>query len=950
MIYRIEVATKAPLYPDIEGAGILAEIHDLGITTVSSVRVVKVYKLEGILSQKQLDILVNELLVEKLWQDFSINTPLITSKKSSEVEIARKLGVMDTEVESITKAACDLGIGGLAAVGTGKKYIFSGNMSKNDLQFVTEKILMNAIVDRIVIGLEKTLLIKNSRTKTQIIPIRSMNDKELIALSNNKLWLSLAEMQEIQHYFHQKKRDPTDVEIELFAQTWSEHCSHKTFNAKLIIDGKKKPSLMSRLKKATTKMNKPWCLSVFTDNAGVIEFDENYGICGKVETHNSPSAIEPYGGAMTGSGGVFRDIMGCGLGARVLVSTDIFCFAPPDISTHKIPAGCIHPLRMLKEVVRGVRNYGNRMGIPTNNGSVHFHPDYRAKPSIIVGAYGIVPKKFVHKKKLRSGDLIITVGGKTGRDGIHGVTFASGSMTQDTEKTSSSAVQIGNAVEEKRTFDAILACRDKGLLRFVQDCGGGGYSSAIGEVAQKTGADVHLDRIPLKYPGLASWEIWISESQERMILIVDPKHGAQVQSICKSYNVEANMLGKITNTKRLRLYYDGKIECDISNAFLHDGCPTITKEGSYVPSSYTEPTLKEPTNYNLVLKKLLATWDICSKESIVRQYDHEVQGTSVVKPFTGEGNDAPNDASVVAPILGSNKGMIVGHGLIPSYGKIDPYWGAAAAIDEAVRNVVCVGANPERIALIDNFIWPTPEEKELGDLDRAVDACYNTATHMGMPFVSGKDSLSSTYVGALGEIIKIPGTLCISAFAATDDSYKSITAPFKQVGSAIYIIGTTSQELGGSTYYSLYNKLGASVPKHDPKAALKLYKKLYKAIRKGLVISAHDASEGGMAVAIAEMCFGGLGARIKLDNVSTSESKPMRPDHILFSESNSRIIGEVPANKKALFEKLFGTLPHSCIGEVIKSPHLSISHKKNIIINESVVSLKTAWKKPMKQL
>lgn len=949
-MYRIEVATKTPIYPDIEGAGVLAEIHDLGIKTVFKVRLVKVYKLEGTLSHKQLDIIINELLVEKLWQNHAVNKSVITSKKSHTVEIARKLGVMDTEVESIIKAVNDLGIFGLKAVGTGKKYIFSGNVSKKDLEYITEKILMNAIVDRVVNRTEKTLIIKNKRTKTQIIPLRQMSDEDLIYLSKDKLWLNLEEMQTIQHYFQKEKRDPTDVEIETLAQTWSEHCSHKTFNASLIIDGKKKPSLMSRLKKATKDINKPWCLSVFTDNAGVIEFDENYGICGKVETHNSPSAIEPYGGAMTGSGGVFRDIMGCGLGAKVLVSTDIFCFAPPNIAEKEIPEGCIHPGRMLKEVVRGVRDYGNRMGIPTNNGSVHFHPDYRAKPSIIVGAYGIFPKKFVHKKKLRSGDCIITVGGKTGRDGIHGVTFASGSMTQDTEKTSSSAVQIGNAVEQKRTFDAILACRDKGLLRFVQDCGGGGYSSAIGEVAEKTGADIYLDKIPLKYPGLASWEIWISESQERMILIVDPKHVAQVQVICKNYNVGANILGKITNTKHLRLYYNDKIECDISNTFLHNGCPTTTKEGIYIPTKLNEPNLKEPTNYNQVLKKLLATWDICSKESIVRQYDHEVQGTSVVKPFAGQGNDAPNDAAVVAPILGSNKGMVVGHGLIPSYGKIDPYWGAAAAIDEAVRNLVCVGADPERIALIDNFIWPTPEEKELGDLDRAVDACYDTATKMSMPFVSGKDSLSSTYRGAYGEIIKIPPTLCVSAFAAMDDIYKSITAPFKQVGSNIYIIGTTSQELGGSAYYGLYNKLGSSVPKHDPKAALKLYKKIYKAIRKRFVISAHDASEGGIAVGIAEMCFGGLGARIDLAGVPISGSKSMRPDHILFSESNSRIIVEVPTNKKALFKKLFGALPYGLIGEVTENSHLSISHKKNIIIDESILSLKKAWKKPIQRL
>lgn len=950
MINRIEVTPRVPDYPDIEGQRVLNNVHELGIRSVNSVRVVKIYKLEGEIDSNQLDNIINNLLVEHLWQEHALNSPVIKSNGAMEIEIARKLGVMDTEIDSIMKAVSDMGIDGLKMAGTGKKYIFDGEFTEEELKLITGKILKNKTVERVVSEPEQTLVIGSKRKPTQTIPIRELNDQELMELSKDKLWLNLEEMHAIQQYFQKEEKDPTDVEIETLAQTWSEHCCHKTFNAQLTINRKKKSSLMSRLKKATVLAKKDWCLSVFVDNAGVIEFDEEYGVCGKVETHNSPSAIEPYGGAMTGSGGVFRDIMACGLGAKVLLSTDMFCFAQPDLPMSAVPAGCLHPRRLLKEVVRGVRDYGNRMGIPTNNGSVHFHNDYRAKPSVIVGAYGIMPKRFIHKEKLRKGDLIVSVGGKTGRDGIHGVTFASGSMTERTEKVSSSAVQIGNAIEQKRMFDAILVCRDRGLLRYVQDCGGGGYSSAIGEIAEATGANVYLECVPLKYPGLASWEIWVSESQERMVLIVAPENVAEVKKICSAYNVGATVLGEITDTKRLRLFYKDKLECDLSVDFLHNGCPITKKCGTYQPSTYVEPKLAEPSDYKKVLKQLLASGDICSKEAIVRQYDHEVQGTSVVKPFSGKKRDAPNDAAVISPILGSDKGLAVAHGMIPIYSRIDPYWGAVAAIDEAVRNLICVGVNPEKIALIDNFIWPTPDEESLGDLDRAVDGCYDTAVALKMPFVSGKDSLSSTYKASDGTVIKIPPTLCISAFAPVESIYQTITAGFKRPGNAIFILGTTTEELGGSAYYALKGEIGNSVPKHNPYQAWRIYQKLHQAIRRGFVVAAHDCSEGGLAVAVAEMCFGGYGAEIELAKVPTSGRKLNRADHILFSESNSRFAVEVRKNKVEQFSKLMQGSAYGKLGKVVSQPILSINHQGIKILEAGVDELKKAWKKPMQQI
>lgn len=948
MIHRIEVTPRTSKFIDGEGAHVLSEIHDLGIISVKKVRIVKIFKLEGNLSKHELQKIIDEVLVEQFWQDYAINSSVLSSKKTHTVEIARRPGVMDTEIESLLKAISDLGIKKIKMVGTGKKYIFTGKMSQKQLHFITEKILMNKIVDRVVTKNEKTLIVCSRRTPTQTIQIRKMNDEALMNLSHDKLWLNIEEMKEIQNYFITARRDPTDIEIEIFAQTWSEHCGHKTFNAELTIDGVNKSSFMSRLKKATKILGKKWCLSVFKDNAGVIELDRDFGICGKVETHNSPSAIEPYGGAMTGSGGVFRDIMGCGLGSKVLMSTDMFCVGAPDLRAVDVPDGCIHPKKLLKEVVRGVRDYGNRMGIPTNNGSVHFHNDYRAKPSIIVGAYGIIPKSQVNKKSLRAHDAIITIGGKTGRDGLHGVTFASGSMTAHTEITSSSAVQIGNAVEEKRMFDAMLECRDTGLLRFVQDCGGGGYSSAIGEIAEKTGVDIHLDKIPLKYPGLASWEIWISESQERMVVVVAPKDVDRVIRICGNFNVDATVLGEITNTKRLRLFYKKKLECDLDMQFLHDGCPITKKIGSYVPSLFEEPIFAEPKNYEHTLQKLLASWDICSKEPIVRQYDHEVQGTSVLKPFTGPEVDAPNDAAVIAAHLGKKTGMAVSHGMFPIFNRINPYWGTAGAIDEAVRNMVAVGVNPAKIALIDNFIWPTPGEREIGDLDRAIDACVDVSLGLQMPFVSGKDSLSSTYKAADGSVIKIPPTVCISAFAPLTNVDRTISVDFKGVGNAIYIIGQTKPELGGSAYYALKKKIGNSVPTYDATESLKKYKKIYRAIQKKYIISAHDCSEGGIAVAITEMCFGSFGARVDIAKIPQVDG--MRIDQLLFSESHGRLIVEVPKECITDFEKQMQSVRFARIGLVTRESSVHMLHKENKLIKRSVAVLKRVWKQPMKKL
>ncbi|MCR4305775.1 MAG: AIR synthase-related protein, partial [Candidatus Daviesbacteria bacterium] len=552
---------------------------------------IKVYRLEGILV-KDAKILAERLLSEKINQKYTINQS-ITSKVT---EVAYKPGVMNPEVSSIIKAASDLGIKLIAC--------------DSSIEYTDKKFAFNPLIEHVVMEEPKTLIIKGKPGKTQIVTIRNLSNQELLDLSKDALFLNLEEMQAIQKYFQKIKRDPTDLELETLAQTWSEHSGHKTFRAELLVEGKKKESLIKRLKKEALKHDKN-IVSAFVDNSGVMDFYDGFGICGKVETHNSPSAIEPYGGAMTGSGGVFRDIAATGKGAKNIASTDIFVFAPVDLPEKELPAGCLPPEYLLKRVVAGVRDYGNRMGIPTNNGSVHFHKDFRARPTVIVGAFGIVPKKYAVKEKPKIGDLIVSVGGRTGRDGIHGATFSSGEMTDKTIEVHSSAVQIGNAIEEKRMFDALLDARDLNLIRLVQDCGGGGFSSAIGEIGEELGVSVDLKEAPLKYEGLAPWEVWVSESQERMIVVLEKKNLKRFENICNQYNVEMAVLGKFDGNKKLSVYYDGKLVGNLEMEFLHQGLPRrimkATKpdySSNEVRSSRSARTVNPPKSQNEWIKTL----------------------------------------------------------------------------------------------------------------------------------------------------------------------------------------------------------------------------------------------------------------------------------------------------------------------------------------------------------
>lgn len=941
-IQEVRVTNKHGLR-DPRGEEVLNEIrHALGIHSVEQVITARVYRLEGV-SGPEAELLATKLLAEDVFQIYSLNSPIIRSADAL-LEVAYKPGVMNPEVASLIKSASDLGITSLRAADASTEYGFWGaSLTPAELEIITRRLLVNATVERVMREKPLTLLISGEPGQTREIPIRKMNDLELMELSKDTLFLNLEEMKVVQAYFINKGRNPTDCEIETIAQTWSEHCGHKTFKAKIFTGGVVKTPLLKRLQNATADTNHPLVLSAFVDNSGVMEFYHGQAVCGKVETHNSPSAIEPYGGAMTGSGGVFRDVMGTGKGAKVVASTDMFCFAPPDIDPEEIPSGCLNPHYLLRRVVAGVRDYGNRMGVPTNNGSIHFHQDFRAKPTVIVGAYGILPADSSRQGQSLPGDLAVVMGGRTGRDGIHGATFSSGEMTDRTIDINSSAVQIGNPIEEKRVSDALLLARDEGLVRAVTDCGAGGFGSALGEMGAKTGVEVWLDRVPLKYPGLAPWEIFLSESQERMVVAVAPENLSRLLEICRELNVEATVIARFTDTNSLIVNYREQNICDLEMEFLHDGLPQREMTAAWAPPVPRTAEIPLPENWENTYCQVMEHLDVCSKEPVVRMYDHGVQGTSGLPPFAGVDHDAPNDAVVLTPLAGRPESLVISHGMNPALNLINPYQGSLWAAAEAVANAVAVGGNPREMVLIDNFIWPFPDEESLGALDLAVDACVDFVKATGMPFISGKDSLSSTYRSKDGTVIKIPPVLCVSTFSRLPDIRQTVSADFKGPGNRLVLVGKRDiNRMAGSVYCSLAGQTGTNLPLIDLLTLPGALNAVHRAISGGHILACHDISEGGLAAALAEMSFGGgLGAHITIPRED-------RPDYFLFNETAGCFLIELAEGTDPA--ELFTGQPCQLLGQTIREPLLEVDHGPELLFRMGLAPLKQAWQRPMKEV
>jgi len=1083
-VHRVEVHMKAG-QPDPVAAQYLEELRKR-FGAAANLTATAIYLIESPLGDGAIDRVAHELLADPVTQQAIVGiTPVAESM--SVIEAHYLPGVMDPVAQSTREAIAEM-TPGLSIddieIRTGWRFDLSHvNASSEELVQFAQQQMGNTVVQEMHTSpFHPSEFPHGHQYEMRVLQvmIRDLDDEGLKKMSREAhLFLSLDEMKAVRDHYREQGREPNDIELETLAQTWSEHCVHKTLKATIRY---KEPSTASHQPSAVSFINRPghevnpdgsitihnllkstiaaatkkltqgdgenppvvdWCVSVFVDNAGIIKFDEVDAVCIKVETHNHPSAIEPYGGAATGIGGCIRDVMGTGLAARPIANMNVFCVAPPERFSSElkvrssesegndpnassnnselrtqnselplpVPRGVIHPKRVLQRVVAGVRDYGNRMGIPTVNGAVWFHEDYLANPLVFAGCVGIIPLDKCFGESQPS-DRIIALGGRTGRDGIHGATFSSAELTDTHADEFSHAVQIGNAITQKKTLDVLLQARDyEGgcLYSGITDCGAGGFSSAIGEMGSKIGARVTLDTAPLKYPGLSYTEIWISEAQERMVLAVPPSNIEKLRALCDAENVEMCDLGQFgwnapgTNAPTLLLTYQGTQVGTMSMHFLHEGIPMPTREAEWntgsefrVQSSGLQ-TNGQGANYasnselgtlnselSSGLFALLSHPNIASKHWIIRQYDHEVQGGSVIKPLVGPYQDGPGDAAVIRPKLGTNQGIAIGCGLAPNLSEKanattnacatayatatdgDSYWMTLASIDEAVRNVICAGADPSRIAILDNFSWPKCDDpRQLGSVVRAAQACYDGALAYKTPFVSGKDSLSNQFTKEDGSVITIPPTMLITALAIVPDVLRSRTMDAKKAGHALLLVGDTTSAMGGShlamieksqianrkSQISNFNSQirNRSIPRVDLNQAPTNAIAVAKLIEHGLIASAHDCSDGGMLVAAAEMAFAGrIGLDINLAGVQTRE--PLTETEMCFAETPSRYLIEVAADK---VDGVIRTLrdmnvPFGQVGTFAKHDRLTVrSPKAGQLLDVSLDDLRATWKKPL---
>ncbi|WP_319470591.1 AIR synthase-related protein [uncultured Pseudodesulfovibrio sp.] len=993
MLCRVIVGLKEGVR-DVVGEKFARKIKSELDMDVKGVRIVNVFTLEG-LSQEQVDLaleraalhdpVLHEVALEPLARDFDwiIEVGFRPGVTDNEGRTAREtlgvvLGLSKDELESVK-------------VYTSKQYLVTADMDEAGIQHVAKDLLANELIQRFEYksaavwaddpGFEAKAARVTGKASdaVAIIPLSTMTDDEMMDFSRaNTLALSLREMHDIRAYYAdpavvaERKTvglpaDPTDAEIEVLAQTWSEHCKHKIFSSKITYENREtgktielsslyktfiqNPTKVLRQRNAESGPFGDYCLSVFKDNAGVLKFSETINVCMKMETHNSPSALDPYGGALTGIVGVNRDPMGTGIGANLLCNTDVFCFASP-FHEGELPPRLLHPRRVFEGVREGVEHGGNKSGIPTVNGSIVFDERYLGKPLVYCGTIGTMPVEIAgkpsHEKCALPGDVIVMSGGRIGADGIHGATFSSEELHEGSPAT---AVQIGDPITQRKMYDFLMRARNLGLYNAITDNGAGGLSSSVGEMAEDSGGfEMDLAKAPLKYDGLKPWEILISEAQERMTMAVPPEKLDEFMALSAEMDVESTVLGNYTDSGKYLVRYGDKMVTCLDMEFLHNGVPQMELDAVWERPQIADDEVPVPEDQGALLRDMLGRLNICSKEYVVRQYDHEVQGKSAVKPMVGVKADGPSDAGVVRPELDSDRGLVVAHGICPQYSDIDTYWMMANAVDEAIRNAVAVGGDVKYMAGCDNFCWCDPVQSEstpdghykLAQLVRANQALAHYCLGFGVPCVSGKDSMKNDYKGG-GQKISIPPTVLFSVIGVIPDVNKCVTSDFKKAGDKIYLLGLTRAEFGGSEVAGQLGFSSSRVPQVDLLSAKARYEALFGAIQDGLVSACHDCSDGGLGVSLAEMCIGGrLGANVDLSAVPVNGD--INLTGVLYAESASRLVVSVPAEKADAFEAAMGGGACACIGEVADSSKLMAEYDDTVVLNEDILKLTDAFK------
>lgn len=990
MAIRVEVALRQEII-DVQGQKIARRIQEeLGLT-VQQVRCIRAYTIEG------LDLAHIEQAIHKA----ALHDPILHIAQTSPlavdfdwiIDVGFRPGVTDNPGRSAAETLSMVLKENLPnlTVYSSTQYLLSGNLLLTQVEHIAQNILANELIEHIQIkdkatwdahlGFPMTMakVTGDTSKKIDIIDLAILDDAGLMQLSQDGvLALNLEEMQVIRDYYARSEvmtrrqalglpHASTDAELECLAQTWSEHCKHKIFSSLINYENRENGtqtqinSLYKTFVQGSTKVLRQrmgtddFCLSVFKDNAGVISFSESLNICIKVETHNSPSALDPYGGAMTGIIGVNRDAIGTGLGANLLCATNALCLASPFYS-EELPPRLLHPRRIFEGARAGTEHGGNKSGVAMVGGDLVFHERFLGKPLVFCGSIGTMPKIVAgrpsHTKKAMPGDRIVMLGGRIGKDGIHGATFSSEELHEGSPATT---VQIGDPITQRKMYDFLMQARDMGLYNAITDNGAGGLSSSVGEMAQDCGGcDLDLALAPLKYPSLRPWEILISEAQERMTLAVPPAKKEEFMALAKEMDVEASDLGQFTDSGFFHVRYKETIVADLDMDFLHNGVPQLQLQAIWEQPRNLCDSCDIDTHihdHGQFLLSMLGRLNICSRENIIRQFDHEVQGGSVIKPLVGAKDDGPADAAVIRPQLGSDRALVIAAGICPKLSDVDTYWMMANAIDEGVRNAVATGADIGYMAGVDNFCWCDPVQSEktpdghykLAQLVRANQALAHYCLAYGVPCVSGKDSMKNDYTGGTTKI-SIPPTVLFTVMGVIADANKTMTTDFKQPGQCVYILGLTKNETGGSEYAEALGLCG-DIPQVDAVSARIRYQRMHQAITSGLLTAAHDISDGGLAVALAEMALAGrLGADI---DVSAVPSLDCSVEQALYSESPSRFVVTVAEDNIPAFETLFKDDFCGYLGRTTNDALLTLRDKKTTLASIPVDDLATAWKKTL---